>query len=567
MVRKEGGGGVIGAVGAAAALRVAVAAWSLLAFAPAQAGPAGADGEYFLHEVEPGDTLFWVAQRYTGRADVWRELKTLNRVADPYRLPVGTHVRIPLARIPVTVASARVVSVVGQADANGAALRPGMRVDEAAWLQTGADGLVTFELPDGSRVAMPPNTRLQVKRLRVFAGTGLGDTVMQVDHGGIESRVAPGGTGVGRFEVRTPMMVTGVRGTRYAVDAGQPGEPGQRANRSAVLEGTVAVRSRRARRTVEAGHGVAVGAGGDAVVHTLLAPPTLSAVPTEPIYASHAEVGWQPVKGAIGYQVRVTRDAERTEAVFAGTVAPAAAALTGLPDGPVYLEVRAIDRNRIPGNAAIAPLTVRLNPPAPYTVEPAPQSTVHGTVAELQWAALDSAVAYRFEIASDEKFGTLAAQGSTREASARQTLAPGNWWWRVRSVDAKGQAGPWSAPVAFRILPPPPGVTVVEDNGGALRLRWGTADQSEAFAPLAYRVQLAEDPGFARPLQDQRIESDNAALPRPPAGVYYVRVARIERDGSESPFSAPQRIEIHEHLRDGTGAPIGTASGSVRRGG
>ncbi|MCG5258854.1 LysM peptidoglycan-binding domain-containing protein [Cupriavidus gilardii] len=571
MPRKgEGRGGVVGAVGAVGAvavLRVAVAAWSLLAFAPAQAGPAGADGEYFLHEVEPGDTLFWVAQRYTGRADVWRELKTLNRVADPYRLPVGTHVRIPLARIPVTVASARVVSVVGQADANGAALRPGMRVDEAAWLQTGADGLVTFELPDGSRVAMPPNTRLQVKRLRVFAGTGLGDTVMQVDHGGIESRVAPGGSGVGRFEVRTPMMVTGVRGTRYAVDAGQPDETGQRANRSAVLEGTVMVRSRRARRTVAAGHGVAVGTAGNAVVHTLLAPPTLSAVPNEPIYASHAEVGWQPVKGAIGYQVRVTRDAERTEAVFASTVAPASAALTGLPDGPAYLEVRAIDSNRIPGNAAIAPLTVRLNPPAPYTVEPAPQSTVHGTVAQLQWAAVDSAVEYRFEIASDATFDTPAAQGSTREASAQQTLVPGNWWWRVRSVDAKGQAGPWSAPVAFRILPPAPGVTVVEDNGGALRLRWGGAEQPEAFAPLAYRVQLADDPGFARPLQDQRIESDNAALPRPPAGVYYVRVARIERDGSESPFSAPQRIEVHEHLRDGTGAPIGTASGSVRRGG
>jgi len=564
MARK---GGRAAAAAVAAAGRAVVAACTLLAFAPAQAGPAGADGEYFVHQVEPGDTLFWVAQRYTGRADVWRELQALNRVADPYRLPIGTQVRIPLARIPVTVTSARVVSVVGQADANGAALRPGMRVDEAAWLQTGADGLVTFELTDGTRVAMPPATRLQVKRLRVFAGTGLGDTVMEVERGGIESRVAPGGTGVGRFEIRTPMMVTGVRGTRYAVDAGQPGEPGRRANSSAVLEGTVAVRAQRAKRTVTAGHGIAIGSTGDAAVHTLLAAPTLSAVPAEPIYASHAEVGWQPVKGAIGYLVRVTRDAERTEAVFASTVTPPAAALTGLPDGAAYLEVRAIDRHRIPGNAAIAPLTVRLNPPAPYTVEPAPRSTVHGAAVHLQWAAVDNAAEYRFEIASDEKFGTPAAQGSTREAGTQQTLAPGDWWWRVRSIDAKGQPGPWSAPVPFRILPPAPGVAVVEDNGGALRVRWGAAGQPEAFAPQAYRLQLAEEPGFARPLQDQRIEADAAALPRPPAGVYYVRVARIERDGSESPFSAAQRIEIHEHLRDGTGAPIGTASGSVRRGG
>ncbi|GAA0800050.1 LysM peptidoglycan-binding domain-containing protein [Cupriavidus gilardii] len=127
MARK---GGRAAAAAVAAAGRAVVAACTLLAFAPAQAGPAGADGEYFVHQVEPGDTLFWVAQRYTGRADVWRELQALNRVADPYRLPIGTQVRIPLARIPVTVTSARVVSVVGQADANGAALRPGMRVDE-----------------------------------------------------------------------------------------------------------------------------------------------------------------------------------------------------------------------------------------------------------------------------------------------------------------------------------------------------------------------------------------------------------------------------------------------------
>ncbi|TWG84919.1 FecR family protein [Cupriavidus gilardii J11] len=539
---------------------------SMLALAapwPAWAGPAGADGEYFIHVVEAGDTLSTLAQRYTGRAVVWRELQALNAVADPYRLAVGKRLRIPLSRIPVDVADARVVAVVGQATIDGRALRRGMRVVEAGWLETGPDGMVTFELADRSRIALPPGSRVQVKRLRAFAGTGLGDTVLQAERGEVETAVAPDGNGVGRFEVRTPMMVTGVRGTRFEVDAGQAG---QRVARSAVREGRVAVRTSGHTVMVAAGHGVAIDAGGRPSVRRLLPPPALAPLPDMPIYADSAELAWQPVSGATGYKVVVTRDAARTEALFRVIVTAPSVRLAGLPEGRLWLAVGALDRDGIAGEPVVEELTVRLNPPAPFAIAPASRATLHGTTGTFSWASVEGAAAYRFELANNERFDAPATQARVDGTTISQPLTPGQWWWRVRSLDGEGGPGPWSAPVGFTVLPEAPTLVVQPDTGGPLQVHWGTVDEHAAYAPEGYRLQLADSPDFAAPLQDVRVKDSEATLERPPGGVYYIRVARIEQTGVQSPYSPAQRVELQDPLRDGTGAPIGAKGGIVSRG-
>ena len=57
--------------------------------------------------------------------------------------------------------------------------------------------------------------------------------MVRVQRGSVESSVAPEGQGVGRFEIRTPVAVTGVRGTRFRVQSGSGGV------HSEVLEGSV----------------------------------------------------------------------------------------------------------------------------------------------------------------------------------------------------------------------------------------------------------------------------------------------------------------------------------------
>src|SRR3546814_17702103 len=67
-----------------------------------------------------------------------------------------------------------------------------------------------------------------LERLRQFEGNALTDSILRVQRGVVDSNVAPAGQGVGRFEVRTPVAVTGVRGTRFRVPARAQGARSER---------------------------------------------------------------------------------------------------------------------------------------------------------------------------------------------------------------------------------------------------------------------------------------------------------------------------------------------------
>ncbi|SPC20391.1 FecR domain-containing protein [Cupriavidus taiwanensis] len=532
--------------------------------APAHAGPAGAEGADFIYVVEPGDTLIGLASRYMASEQGWRTLQRLNRVADPYRLVPGSRVRIPLSQIPEQAASARVVYVSGEVRANGRPVQVGMTLDEAARIETPAGGSATLELPDRTRVTLPPATTVAVNRLRTFARSGLVDTVIRIDKGAAETRVAPEGGGVGRFELHTPMMVTGVRGTRYrvSVDAGS--------SRSEVLQGRIGVNAARGARarpaperamtaaaSLEAGYGIGVSAGGKLSPPVALLPAPALLPPNETVLGPSFEAAWQPVPGAVGYRVRVARDAALSELVWTGTASGADAArvrVDGLPEGTLYLSVSAIDKHQLTGHDAQAPVSVRLNPPAPFTQQPAADAVRYADAVTFEWATVPDAARYELALATDAAFTRDAAVHAAAASPAAQALAPGRWWWRVRSVDAADLPGPWSDAVPFRIEPKPP-VPTLQDDGGALHIGW-----PDGGGGPGYRVQMAADAGFATLLADQHTATNAIDLPRPAPGVYYIRVARAAPGVAPDPaaFSAPQRIDVIALLRDGQGGAIGS---------
>jgi hypothetical protein len=543
----------------------AALAWLAGVAGPAQAGPAGAEGADFLYLVEPGDTLIGLAERYMASADGWRTLQRLNGVADPYRLVPGSRLRIPLNQIPEQAASARVVYVNGEVRANGRPVQVGMSLDESARIETPAAGSVTLELPDRSRITLPPNTTVAVRRLRTFARSGLTDTVIRIEQGGADTRVAPEGSGVGRFELHTPMMVTGVRGTSYRVAADAAG------SRSEVLAGRVGVSAARPARPVPAGHamsaaaqvsagyGVGVSDRGRLSQPVALLPAPVLLPPADTVLGPAFDAAWQPVSGASAYHVKVARDAALTEVAWSGTTTDTRARPEGLPEGTLYLAVSAIDANRLTGLAAQAPVAVRLNPPAPFTLQPAADAVRYGETVAFAWAAVPGAASYELAVAGDAGFAGEVALHPADEPASAHPQAPGQYWWRVRSVDAAGRPGPWSAPVAYRVEPPGP-VPSMQDDGKTLQVGW-PADRG---AGTGYRVQLSADAGFATLLVDQHTETNAIELPRPAPGVYYVRVARAAPGAvpDTGAFSAPQRIEIFTYLMDGNGAAIGAGVGT-----
>lgn len=325
----------------------------LMLVAPARSQPAGALGDDFIYRVRQGDTLIDLATRYTRNQANWSHLQTLNQVVTPELLPIGQELRIPLSMIPERAASARVLHVSGQASIDGKSLRAGDTVAEGSTVATDSNGFVTLELADGSKLTLPAGGTLELMRLRQFEGTELTDSVVQVQRGSVESSVAPAGEGVGRFEVRTPVAVTGVRGTRFRVQSGAQGA------RSEVLEGSVRLQphapgDRPAKPVAVAkGYGAAVGADGVVSgMRALLAAPRLG----EPVRAGGG--AWtadvSPVAGAQSYLVRVSRDADGTLPVSSASFPSNDIRFSAPGPGTYYVSVRAVDDLGLGGQDAIA---------------------------------------------------------------------------------------------------------------------------------------------------------------------------------------------------------------------
>ncbi|WP_353191437.1 FecR domain-containing protein [Pandoraea pnomenusa] len=561
---------VPGAQVAHVALGLAAAALgSLLPCGAAYAQPSGAQANDFLYRVQHGDTLIGLADRYMDGIDGWRVLQRQNRVPDPKHLQPGTTIRIPFARIPVMPARVQVVAVQGDVRSNGAPVKAGDAVPEGAHIETYAQSSATLALSDGTRVTLPPDTEADVRRARVFTKSSLTDTVIKLRRGDAQTHVAPRGTGVGRFEISTPTMVTGVRGTRFRVSAGT------QTSLSEVLQGEVQVRGDRGdqHRSIIAGQGVKVSQTG-AVSRPVALPGAPALVPLAgEVVGSRATVTWAPVKRAVRYRVVVARDAEVTEWVSIQYADATSAGLTGLPEGHLTVAVTAVDADGFAGAEGVMPMTVRLHPEAPYMLTPSVGARQYGESTSFEWAQVEDADQYEWQLAREGQFDAGAADVHTRATTLRQDVAVGPWQWRLRSVLANGTVGPWSAAVAFEVRPPGPVPDVVDDGDDTLQLRWD-GDAPVAGRPaVTYHVQMARDAGFAAPVLDVSSETPSIRFARPDAGEYFVRVARVDdamAGASEAnrlaAFSKPQRIRVANYVRDTKGQSIGTEEGRLERG-
>jgi len=282
-----------------------MAALALAGCGPVLAQPAGAEGENFLYRVVSGDILLELAQRYTTTPQNWSILQQINQVADDRALPIGKVLRIPFAMIPEVPAPAQLVHASGKVTVNGRPLQAGESLAEGSTLSTAAGAFATLRLTDGSMLTVPGNSTLVIERLQAFQGTGLTDTILSVQDGSVESIVAPQDTGVGRFEIRTPVAITGVRGTRLRVHS-QNGN-----TQTEVLSGVAHLGAATSgQATLRPGQGAATGADGVmGAVRSLPAAPQLS----EPLRGPQGwQVAFDPVPGASAYLVRVADDPEGT---------------------------------------------------------------------------------------------------------------------------------------------------------------------------------------------------------------------------------------------------------------
>lgn len=536
-------------------LGIGLAACLALYMALASAAPGGATAESkfgptWTYRVQAGDTLIGIAQRHLAQPADWPALQRLNGVRQPRRLPVGAELQIPLAWMPRVETVAEVAFMRGQVVCQGAAdsgkpaeriLLVGDRLQASDVIRTSANSSATLQFSDGSRMLVAAESEVRIEQLLSVGRPALPAVQLRLQRGSTEVQVAPAPPGR-RFEVNTPVLNLGVRGTVFRAQVDPEGEQA----RLEVLSGRVEAESGHAHATVPAGMGSVARSGqapGPAV--PLIDAPAMQGLATR-LERLPLRFSWPAVAGAQGYRAQVL-DGPRTDRLLLdGQFKQPQAKWPDLPDGSYTLRVRGIGAQGLEGRDGELRFTLKARPEPPMVSLPAQGAKVYGESTRFAWARVSEASRYRLQVSRRADFAETAVDNAELQANqADVPLAPGDYYWRVASIattpEGRADPGPFgdAQPFTQRAEPPSPALQPPQASDKGLELRW---PQPEAGQRV--RLQVARDAAFQQIVQDETTTQASVLIADPEPGLYFVRVRTIDADGFEGRFGAAQQVEV-----------------------
>jgi hypothetical protein len=541
--------------------------------------------------VRPTDTLIGLSTHVLTSPGAWRQIAQLNKLANPDRVYPGQTLIIPARLMRTTSAELKLVGATGDVrsgPSNAAAKTTtaavttaasvGSTLAEGQVLETGADSSAVLEMADGSQLRLPPFSAVKVLESRQYGLPGrsknpptIVDNVNPADgwfagsmrllRGSIEIfaskvlRAKP-------LEVVTPTAVIGVRGTQYRIGL----DDTLQRTHAEVLEGGVRFDAGPVAATATAGNNLSAGSGASLAsgasaptVATLLAAPSLSTLPTRferPVvrFTLPAESSSTPLR------VQVASDDTFKTLVRDQRVEPGAEVrIAELADAQWHVRARRIDTNGIEGMDATQSFVLKATPQPPAYRLPRNSSKQAVGSVDFAWANNVDAPQTRLQVAEDAAFsrivqdqtigsgGSSGNDGSDSKDSLRIDLPkPANYFWRLASIRASGDQGPFGDAQAFELRPAPEVPVFKRDaDQGTLRFSWSgrTIDKQQ--------VQFASDVDFKTMVAEAELSALEWQLPSPKQpGRYYFRYRSVEPDGFITPYSETLTVEVPREWRE-----------------
>lgn len=432
-------------------MRIIPIAVVILLFNHAHAA-SGIDSASWEYLVKPGDSLWTFADQHLASPAYVPRLQKLNHIADPYRLPPGSRIKVPYLWVKQQPSAARIEEFSGEVSAQDGSGKPlpiskDMRYPKGVQFQTGDDAMLKLRFADGSTLLLNANTKAQLQNEIYYPSTGSARTEIRLDKGNAGSAVIPNILMPGRYQIRTPSAVTTVRGTEFRVSA-------ETADSTAteVLRGKVKVNgNKQGQVDVPAGFGSLTSSRAKPTLpEALPAAPDLSTLPSASRF-NPPLLQWQADQLAVAYRVTLRGPGEhgqqRVERTVTGPQLYAA-----LPENGEYqLSARARNAHGLEGYDSSHTFTLKAFPPPPLLQASDGVQDIRSNTFSLILNA-SPARPVQWQLARSADFASIVQQRTLTETDSTITLPDkGQWYWRVARLDASGQTGPYSETQAINV--------------------------------------------------------------------------------------------------------------------
>lgn len=174
-----------------------------------------------VYKIQTGDTLSQLSQKYLRQPADLAAIRTLNHLRSIDLLPAGEFLKVPREAVKQEPSHATIISIsCARMIRAGSSLKPiyiGTVLEEGVVIDIPAECYVSMRLEGSSIIRLPSSAAIKISVLRKNAMESSPEVQLDLVHGRVELDVYKGRSKTTPFEVRTPLSITGVRGTEFRV--------------------------------------------------------------------------------------------------------------------------------------------------------------------------------------------------------------------------------------------------------------------------------------------------------------------------------------------------------------
>jgi hypothetical protein len=393
------------------------------------------------YTVRPGDNLITLGEKHLINPDSWKIMQSINQIKNPYRIPVGTVLQVPIILVKQIPASAEVILASGQVLIQRSAtdfepINVGDKLGPGTKIVTKEFSKVIIQFADLSTVELGSNAKMQLDSMSLYSGGAMVDTKVRLQKGQIKTHANPQHEKGNSMQVITPSAIAAVRGTQFRVSAEDS------TTTQETLEGKVGLEAANQEVVVNMGFGSKAEQGKPPK-------PPVKLLPAADTSQMKAFFNQLPVifdipqlNGAVAWVGEIASDKQFSSVVTESKSSTQQLDFGDLPDGQYFLTFRAQDQFGISGYDALHSFTLNAKPNQPIMLEPELKALIRDARPILRWRQVDAAEKYKLELASDLAFNQIVVQKilNGNQYQLEQALKPGSYYWRVSSIskDNKG---------------------------------------------------------------------------------------------------------------------------------